>query len=231
MSDRYFCSVLAPTEPNRLYFLGASSFGYVRPLSAAAGDTRIAAPTIFDLLEQKGISWKVYLADKANPKSHTYIGLFSSSFKGKDDPHIVDAEQFIADCSNGSLPQVAMIESGVNTGLDEHPTSDIQTGAAYMRRIINALMQSTLWTKSALFITCDEGGGFYDHVPPPEAPRPDNIAPRLMAGDTPAEFNRYGFRVPLIAVSPFVRPNYVSHMVSDHTSILKFIERGSGCRP
>lgn len=229
MSDRHFCSALAPTEPNRLYFLGASSFGHIRPLSAAQGDTRIDAPTIFDVLEEKGISWKIYLADKANPKSHTYIGLFRS-FKGKDDPHIVDAEQFVADCQNGALPQVAMIESGVNTGFDEHPTNDIQTGASYIRRFMNALMKSPLWPKAALFLTYDEGGGFYDHVAPPEAVRPDGIAPRLLATDTPAEFNRYGFRVPLIAVSPFVKPHYVSHTASDHTSILKFIERRFGLR-
>ena len=227
MSDRHFCSMLGPTEPNRLYYLGASSFGHIRPLSAAQGDSKIDSPTIFDLLDQKGITWRIYPADKDNPKSFTYGNVFKT-LPGKSDPRVVDGERFITDCKNGSLPQVAMVESGVNTGFDEHPTNDIQTGASYMARCFNALMKSSLWTKSAMLMTYDEGGGFYDHVAPPTAVAPDDIAPRLLATDTPGDFTRLGFRVPLIAVSPFVKPNYVSHTVSDHTSILKFIEKRFG---
>jgi phospholipase C len=227
MSDRHFSSLLGPTEPNRMYFVGATSQGYIRPLSAAHGDTQLSGPTIFDLLDKKQITWKIYLAQKDNPKSFTYASMFKS-FKGKSDPRVVDAEQFFTDCQNGALPQVAMLESGVNTGWDEHPTADIQTGAAYMARAFNALMKSPLWTKSAMLMTYDEGGGFYDHVAPPTAVAPDNFAPRLLATDTPGDFRRLGFRVPLIAVSPFVKPHYVSHSVSDHTSILKFIEKRFG---
>jgi phospholipase C len=112
--------------------------------------------------------------------------------------------------------------------MDEHPKAHIQSGAAYIARAFNAFMQGPLWTKSAMFLTYDEAGGFYDHVTPPAAPPPDGVGPRLLAGDTQGAFDRYGFRVPLVAVSPFVKPNYVSHQVSDHTSILKFIERRFG---
>lgn len=224
MSDRHFCSVLATTEPNRMYLIGATSEGHIRPLKVANGDTQLTGRTIFDLLDDAGITWKIYLANKSDPKSFTYWSMFKSS-RGKNDPHVVDAEQFFTDCQNGALPQVAMLESGVNTGMDEHPTAQIQSGAAYIAKAFNAFMKGPLWTKSAMFLTYDEAGGFYDHVAPPTAVAPDNIAPRLLATDTPGDFDRYGFRVPLIAVSPFVKPNYVSHQVSDHTSILKFIEK------
>jgi phospholipase C len=85
-------------------------------------------------------------------------------------------------------------------------------------------MASPNWPTSALFLTYDEHGGYYDHVPPPAAPIPDNIPPNLKAGDTPGAFDRYGFRVPAVVVSPFAKPHYVSHVVDDHTSILRFME-------
>jgi phospholipase C len=85
-------------------------------------------------------------------------------------------------------------------------------------------MTSPNWRSSALFLTYDEHGGFYDHVAPPPAPVPDNIPPNLKPGETPGAFDRYGFRVPAVVVSPFSKRHYVSHVVDDHTSILRFIE-------
>jgi phospholipase C len=72
-------------------------------------------------------------------------------------------------------------------------------------------------------LTYDEHGGYYDHVPPPRAIKPDSTAPRLAAGDIPGGYDRYGFRVPFVVVSPWARPNYASRIVQDHTSILRFI--------
>ncbi|HLW16189.1 MAG TPA: alkaline phosphatase family protein, partial [Actinomycetota bacterium] len=79
-------------------------------------------------------------------------------------------------------------------------------------------------SSSALFQTYDEDGGFYDNVPPPSAPIPDAIPPMLKQGDVNAQFDRLGFRVPVVVVSPYSKPHYVSHVVDDHTSILRFIE-------
>jgi phospholipase C len=76
-----------------------------------------------------------------------------------------------------------------------------------------------------LFLTYDEHGGYYDHVPPPAAIVPDSIAPMLEPGDVPAAFDRYGFRVPLIVISPWAKRRYVSRVVHDHTSISAFVER------
>jgi phospholipase C len=107
---------------------------------------------------------------------------------------------------------------------DEHPPSDFQVGQASVAMRIDAFLQSTYWPDSVLFLTYDENGGFFDHLPPPEACIPDDIPPMLEKGSYQAEYDRYGFRVPFVAISPYAKRHHVSHEVYDHTSILKFIE-------
>ena len=86
-------------------------------------------------------------------------------------------------------------------------------------------MHSPAWPKTAMFFIYDEHGGYYDHVPPPAAVAPDDIAPRIQpATRPPGGFDIYGMRVPAFVISPFAKPHYVSHVVHDHTSILKFVE-------
>lgn len=234
-SDRMFASLPSSTEPNRMYLIAGSSFGYIRPIGQtriANGDpldgSRIDAPTIFDRLEEKGVSWKIYL-DQSGPNPFSFFQLFRSYDQHRD--KVRPADEFFSDVSSGNLPQVVMIESGVDTGLDEHPNNHIQRGAAYIRRRVRALMDSSAWKKSAFFLTYDESGGFYDHVAPVSLSAPDSIGPYLRATDTPGDFTRSGFRVPFIAVSPWIRPNYVSRTNADHTSILRFIERRFGLSP
>lgn len=223
MSDRHFCSVMAATVPNRMYLLSGSSHGHEDPLRAQ--DTIVNAKTIFELCEEHGISWRVYL-NHDGPRPFSFYQMFSGYLRNTT--KVVPAEQFFTDLASGHLPQVVHIESGVDTGMDEHPLNHIQKGAAYMKRFFDAIMASQIWTKSITVLTYDEAGGFYDHVPPPPAPKPDDIEPQLDPGDTPGSFDRYSFRVPLIVVSPWVKPHYVSHQVTDHTSILKLIERRFG---
>jgi len=86
-------------------------------------------------------------------------------------------------------------------------------------------MESPNWERTALFITYDEHGGYYDHVPPPAAVLPDDTPPMLGPNDLPGAYNRYGFRVPLLVISPWAKRGYVSSVVQDHTSILRFVER------
>jgi phospholipase C len=82
-----------------------------------------------------------------------------------------------------------------------------------------------VWEKSMLIWTYDEHGGYFDHVPPPPAVTPDAVAPEItVPPDQPGRYDRYGFRVPMGMVSPYAKPDYVSHVVSDHTSILKLVE-------
>jgi phospholipase C len=100
----------------------------------------------------------------------------------------------------------------------------VQAGQKFVSEVISALFKSPDWRSSALFLTYDEHGGYYDHVPPPEAVPPDAVRPAGAAG----AFDRYGIRVPFAAVSPFAKQHFVSHTVYDHTSILKFIETRFG---
>ena len=215
ISDNYFSSSPAATLSNRLFFLAASAFGRVYP--AFPDPQQYDAKTIFDLLEDAGISWKIYVNG-----DFSYYQWFTGY--NRNSAKVVDAEQYFVDLDAGTLPAVAMIESGPNTGLDEHPRNNIQSGSKYISRFVNALMASSVWTKSVFMLNYDEAGGFYDHVPPPVAPKPDAIEPLIQPTDVQGSFDRYGFRVPFIMVSAWARKNFVSNVVADHTSVLKFIQ-------
>ena len=120
------------------------------------------------------------------------------------------------------LPSVIFIERGKST--DEHPDNNIQNGATVVKSVLDALMASTAWKDSIFILAYDEGGGLYDHVPPFLVAPPDDITPQCKAGLTPGLFNLSGFRVPMIAISPYSKPHYVSHTSMETTSILKLIE-------
>jgi phospholipase C len=108
---------------------------------------------------------------------------------------------------------------------DEHPPFNFQIAQYYVAKRINAILNSGYWKNSVIFMTYDEGGGYFDHVPPPRACVPDGIPPKLGKNDKyVASFDRLGFRVPFVAISPFVKRHHVSHTVYDHTSVLKYIE-------
>lgn len=220
MSDRWFAPVQTNTNSNRHYVFAATSSGHVYPWATGPDSHQ----TIFDLLQAKGISWKIY---SEQPTNSTFFE-FASSQNYKD--HVVSMDQLFTDLSAGTLPSVAMIETAAE---NEHPANNIQTGAAFAAKVMNGLMASPNWKDSALFLSYDEAGGLYDHVPPQPAVAPDNIpVTDLKPGDVcysgctdgAAGFTRTGFRVPFFVVSPFAKPHYVSHAVADHTAILKFIE-------
>jgi phospholipase C len=119
---------------------------------------------------------------------------------------------------------VVFIEQSSSTGLDEHPDNNIQQGAADVQQIIDALQKSSAWGSSVFILTYDEGGGLYDHVPPFKVVAPDDYAPMLTSTNQPGDFTDSGFRIPFIMVSPWVKPNFVSHVNRETTSILKLIE-------
>src|SRR5207245_8882623 len=105
-----------------------------------------------------------------------------------------------------------------------HALSDVQVRAAHAANIINTLIPSPGVPDSAFILPYDEGGALYDHVRPAREVKPDSIAPKLRSGDKPGDFNQSGFRVPIVVVSPWVRPRFVSHTTRDYTSILRLIE-------
>lgn len=221
-SDRWFSPVMSRTQPNRLYLLAATSAGHANPPMQPLSNN-----TIFGLLDAAGITWKIYETDPGT----AFLGNFQP-FEQQHVSNIVPLSQFFTDLQNGTLPAVAEIEPGYVSGLDEHPNKNIQSGAAHVASIINALMTSSSWKDSVFILTFDEGGGFYDHVPPQSEVSPDGIPPMdLNPGDIcttttgpSCDFNHTGFRIPLIVVSPFTKKNYVSHTVADSTAILKLIE-------
>ena len=215
MSDRHFCSVLGPTFPNRHYLLSATSAGHIR------NDLVVATHTsIFERLDAAGVSWKIYQSDLAFGLLYAYVQAHSANVR--------PIAEFYTDAAAGTLPQVAFVDPiflGDETNQnDEHPPNNVQLGQAFVAGIVDAMFTSPLWTDSALFITYDEHGGFFDHVPPPPACVPDATPPNLQPGDVPGAFDRYGIRVPFVVVSPFSRKRYISHTVSDQTSVLRFIE-------
>ncbi len=229
-SDRWFSGALTRTQPNRMYFLAATSNGYAFPGNDGTHpDMNVnSVKNIFQLLDAAGVSWKVYVTDGWAPgkTGSTYMNYFYD-FTSKHIDNFVDAKQFAIDAQNGTLPQVAMIESGYVEAptTDEHPQNDISVGAKYVRSFVTALMNSPSWKDSIFFLTYDEGGGFYDHVPPMKTVNPDGKKPYLAAGDPTGDFDYTGFRVPLMMFSPFAKPGYVSHSPADFTALLKFIQK------
>jgi len=214
-SDRWFSPVFSRTQANRMYVLAATSQGYVYPPSSG-----LTAKTIFEDLDDAHVSWKIYETDPGG----TYLSYFTAYYS-QHLANIVPASQFATDAANGTLPAVALIESGYNSGLDEHPTNRVQKGEIYAASLINALISSPSWKDSVFIETWDENGGFYDHVPPLDTVNPDGIKPRdLLPTDFPGDFTRTGYRVPLLVISPFAKKGYVSHTPADYTAMLKFIE-------
>jgi phospholipase C len=225
MSDRWFAPAMTNTPANRMYAVAGTSHGVVnKPL------VQLNIATIFDELEQAHISWKVYVPNFPNGTALKGFTAYSKYLNSK----IVPIAQYFTDLNSGNLPQVAMIERDSQGGADEHPGAgvSIEKGAAYVANILNSLMASSAWQDSVFFLTYDEGGGFYDHVPPVQTVSPDGIKPILGLNDTCAglttgptcDFVYTGFRLPNFVVSPFSKPHYVDHTNIDTTAILKFIE-------
>lgn len=216
-SDRYFCSLLGPTYPNRMYLYAGTSFGIVRTTVAQLAPRN--APMLLRQLDEKGITWKAY-----NETAPT-VFLFPD-YAFSHSAQLVAASQFDIDAANGTLPQVSFVDASFSgdaaVETDEHPPANMQLGQRWVSQKVDALMHSPLWPKTALFITYDENGGLYDHVPPPAACLPDATAPT--EGAEIGTFDRLGFRVPLIVVSPYARRHFVSHRTHSHTSILRFIQ-------
>jgi phospholipase C len=224
--DRYFCSVMGPTWPNRFYASAASSKGAKgnKPLWGE-GDK-----TLWGMLRKKCLSSRIYFQDVpwidgAYPGS--VIGRTINTSRIFDNQpagagrlaHVVPNliyNTFEKDCREGTLPTFSMIDPGfVAVPNDDHAPRDIRGGQALVAALYKMLTSNEeQWKKTLFLITYDEHGSFYDHVAPP-----------LALGEQYADFKRMGFRVPTIVVGPYVKKNYVSHEVLEHTSLVSTITR------
>jgi phospholipase C len=248
--DNYFCSVIGPTHPNRLYTMAASldpdglNGGPVLQTiiaNAAAFNGKLTYTTMPEQLQARGITWRVY----SSPDEAVLGGIVSdnvlSFFKNYQDPasalhqHAFGPQfpvDFLADIASGNLPQVSWLVGSVLTS--DHPPSPSLFGENVLSLVVSALTADPkLWAKTALFVTFDENGGFFDHVPPPTAPpgtpgefvtasaMPD---PTVIGTPPIAGPIGLGFRVPMLIISPLSRGGFVSSDVFDHTSVLRFLE-------
>jgi phospholipase C len=228
----YFSSHPGPTFPNRMYLL-TGDVQYDRtgePILSNNKDDNLLlsrALNIFDVLERKGVSWRVY---ESFP-SVAMLRFFARY--AADNTHIVDISRLKEDIAVGNLPSVTFIEPAMHHSPkndDLPPFADMLQGQHFLKGVYDTLRQSDAWRNTLLIITYDEHGGFYDHVIPPVA---DALSPRsfLSHGDmsslTPS-FKKnmtipYGVRVPTFVVSPWVPPGKSPDIVLDHCSILKTI--------
>jgi phospholipase C len=234
IADHYHCSLLGPTWPNRMFFYGGTSYGMtfnsfpnLNELQFSDGKDAV----ILDLLERRHVDWKLYTAG-GPPGIQLAIGPTLPTRWGRSvTPGNMQA--FFDDAAAGKLPAFVLLDGNYlnegkgGSGNDEHPASNPQVGQKLVYDIVSALTKSPQWPRLAFFLNYDEHGGFYDHVPPPAACEPDKIAPIFSkpgSDTTGAKFDRLGFRVPLLVVSPYVKKGFVSHTVYDHASVLRFVE-------
>ncbi len=138
------------------------------------------------------------------------------------DGKLAPINEFLTDAAAGQLPQFSLVDPYTNYSEED---GDISIGEAFAARIIDAVLKSPNWPRTAMFLVYDEHGGWYDHVPPQPAVRPDDIPPEItVPPDQPGAYDYTGFRVPCVVISPFAKRDFVSHVVHEHTSLLKFVE-------
>jgi phospholipase C len=204
------------TQPNRRYLLAATSVGMVDDVLP---ENLVPAPegTIFDRLDAHRIPWRNYYSSFP-PTSYLFLG-----DAVRDHASVVPVAQFFADAKSGNLPEFAIIDPDFGHSSGENP-QNIVHAEVFAASVVQAVMQSPAWPRTLLVWTFDEGGGYYDHVPPPTAAAPDDIPP-LPPAPRYDGFARYGFRVPAVVVSPWSRPGHVTSVTHDHTSILAMVER------
>jgi phospholipase C len=155
-----------------------------------------------DRLEAAGISWKEYRGENewVQPLRMVKHVRFSSMYD-----NVVTPQTYLHDLKAGTLPSVSWLTPPF--GLSDHPPTSLCAGENWTVEYLNALMQSPYWDSTAVIMTWDDFGGFYDHVPPPHV-----------------DLYGLGPRVPAIVISPYARPGYIDHTTYEFASVLRFIE-------
>jgi phospholipase C len=233
LADDNFSSITAESFAAHMYTVAAQSGGaitdpypptfpgcdakpgtYVQVIAADGSSTHefpcFTFETLADSLQAAGISWKYYTPGETPWNPLDAINSIRNSNLWQT--NVVPATDFLSDAANGTLPSVSwLIGEGQQM---EHPTKSICNGENWTVQQLNAVMQGPDWNSTAVFITWDEFGGLYDHVPPP-----------------PKDEYGLGVRVPMLMVSPYVIPGYVSHTQYEFSSFLKLVEERFNLAP
>jgi phospholipase C len=206
--DHWHSSFLGSTHPNRI-FANAGSCGDVFTTTWKTAFRHKPAPVWAawerERLGTKGITWRAYKL----PSDLSMFALWPGFANGRD-KNAGSLADFAGDCANDRLPSVSIVEPPYSIA-DDHPTHDPRRGQQFLGFVVNSLLRSPSWKSSALILTYDEHGGFFDHVAPPKSPE---------GGAEPVDL--LGVRVPTLVVSPFTPRGVVSE-VFEHTSILRTI--------
>jgi phospholipase C len=219
LCDHYFTDVAGPSTPNHLMLITADSPVVDNIHESSEKDAKhpggvtFVLPSLPKQLEKAGLTWKNY-----GGYAFQYIKDLAKS------PHTVPSEQFIKDAKAGTLPAVSWLYAGESTelygNLSEHPPANITPGMEWTMQQIKALVDGGLWDTSAVFITWDDWGGWYDHVTPP----------KVEAWKDGTQF-RYGPRVPCLVVGPYAKKGHISSKLHSHTSVVRFCEDIFGLPP
>jgi phospholipase C len=224
--DRYHCSVLGPTGPNRMYMWSATT-DY---LEGPPGPMTVSGPrpsnldlTIYDRLRGAGVDAAYYAG--AEPQSWSYA---SKKYDALTRSH----SEFFAAARAGTLPHFSFVDPDldsiaefVGTATDDHPYGDVRRGEAWIRDVYRALADGPQWDRLVLVITFDEHGGFFDHVVPP------TVVDDTVLREPGPDFGRMGFRVPCIVCGPFAPARVVHAGPFEHCSILRMVEWRWGLEP
>ncbi|HZQ86594.1 MAG TPA: alkaline phosphatase family protein [Acidimicrobiales bacterium] len=251
--DAYHCSVLGPTDPNRLFSISATNdpagtgggpvINTVDLIPGLQAQYSKTWTTMNERLETAGVSWKCY-DNPAFPQLKNAVAISNNKlfyFKQFADPTTSIHKRafsnawpadFQGDVTAGTLPSVSWVFS--QPGQDEHPPASPQVGQLFVAKVLGILMSNpAVWAKTVVFVTYDENGGFFDHVAPPVAP-PGTPGEELTVSPLPADAGGFarpvglGFRVPMLVLSPFSRGGWVCSERFDHTSMLRFLETRFG---
>lgn len=239
--DHWFCEVPSQTFMNRSFWTAATSCGGVVNAPASHWFKDNIAETIFDRLESKGKTWKIYVREP-DPISFTAI-IHWPRLKDRLD-NVRPFSEFKKDAANGTLPDFCLIEPNLIVGHGDYhppaahalvegqdipvdPPSPIMSGEAFLDEVYSAYKAMRSETGANVFNTTlligwDEPGGTYDHVAPGAVPPPDAAAPAGQFGFT---FDRSGYRVPAVVVSPWVAQGEVFNAEHRHTSLLATLRK------
>ena len=220
--DRFFCSLLASTYPNREYMWAAQSYGNKGNDLPVDSQGFPYETTLFAAVEQAGGTVQAYYNDLPPAALWGTAGMERAS----------RVEDYYSACESGTLPNVAFVDppfkdggGGDGISADEHPHGDVRLGQAYMSDVVHAFMESPQWERGAIFVVYDEWGGFFDHVRPPRVPDKRN------SRDLNEDFGQMGFRIPALMLSPYARRGHVDHGTYGFESIIKLIRHRFGLRP